>query len=345
MQEIEIIYPDDWHCHLRDGAYLATTVKMAAKSFKRVIVMPNLKTPVTTVAMAQDYLQRIQGYIPKGTHFTPLMTLYLTDKTTPQIIHEAKQSQFIYGCKLYPAGVTTHSQAGVTQLNNLYPAFAAMEKHQIPLQIHGEVNDPDIDIFDRERVFIDRHLIPLAKQFPGLKIVLEHITTLEAVTFIESGPQTLAATITPHHLMLNRNAMFAGGARPHHYCLPILKRKGHQEALIKAATSGNPRFFIGTDSAPHPKSQKESACGCAGIYNHIGAIEMYAQIFEKAQRLDKLEGFTSQFGANFYGLPYNQEKFILRKRATTIPAKIDFGDEELVPFLAGETIPWQHVPT
>lgn len=343
MHKLTITAPDDWHCHLRDNDYLATTVKMVSQQFKRAIVMPNLNPPVTTVALAGAYFERIKQMIPPQSGFTPLMTLYLTDETTPAIIQEAKKSQFIFAVKLYPMGVTTHSEAGVTNLEHIYPIIETMANHQLPLLIHGEVNDPEIDIFDREKVFIDRHLRPLIERFPTLKVVLEHITTEDAVQFVSQAPANLAATITPHHLLFNRNALLVGGIKPHHYCLPILKRKTHQAALIEAATSGNPKFFIGTDSAPHAKLKKESACGCAGIFNHIGAIEMYAHVFEQANKLDKLEGFTSHFGADFYGLPRNQEKFTLVKQSLPIPEIIPFGKDQLIPFLAGETLSWQHM--
>jgi dihydroorotase len=343
MQQLELIQPDDWHCHLRDGAFLSSTVPMAAKQFKRVIVMPNLNPPVTTVSAAQDYYQRIQRLVPKFHEFEPLMTLYLTDNTKPSDIIEAKQSQIVVACKLYPAHVTTHSQHGVTELKNLYPVFEAMAKQQMPLLIHGEVNSPDIDIFDREAVFIERHLSKLIKDFPELKIVFEHITTEQAVDFVKQGPKNLAATITPHHLMLNRNAIFVGGIRPHLYCLPVLKRQTHQEALIKAATSGNPKFFLGTDSAPHAKSKKEAPCGCAGIFNHHAAIEMYAHVFEQANALDKLEGFASKHGPDFYNLPYNTQKIRLVKTEQRIEKSLPFADEELIPFMADETLTWQKV--
>lgn len=343
MQQIEIIYPDDWHCHLRDGIALTTTIPMATKQFKRVIAMPNLQTPVSDVEAAEAYYHRIMAHVPNDVSFQPLMTLYLKDNTTPDIITHAAQSPLIFACKLYPAGVTTNSQAGVGKLLSLYSIFETMAKHQLPLLIHGEVNDHDVDVYDRERVFIDKHLQDIVKQFPDLKIVFEHITTKDAVDFVLSGPDTLAATITPQHLLYNRNALFVGGLRPHHYCLPVLKRKIHQEALINAAISGNPKFFIGTDSAPHAKSQKESACGCAGIFSHHAAIEIYAHIFDQANALDKLENFTSRFGADFYQLPYNQDKIILQKQSWTIPEEYPYLDESIIPFLASENISWQRV--
>lgn len=343
MEQIEIIYPDDWHCHLRDGAYLATTVPMVAKQFKRAIVMPNLNPPVTTAELVRQYHQRIMEHVPTGSSFTPLMTLYLKDSTTPEIIKEAKQEGLLFGCKLYPAGVTTHSQAGVTQLEKLFPALETMATLQVPLLIHGEVNDPEVDIFDRERIFIEKHLTTLLKEFPTLKIVLEHITTQDAVQFIKESANNVAATITPQHLWLNRNALFSGGIQPHHYCLPVLKRKIHQQALIQAATSGNPKFFLGTDSAPHPQAQKESACGCAGIFSHHAAMEMYAHIFEQENALPLFEGFASKFGPDFYGLPYNKEKLILRKQNWDVPEKLAFGNDTLIPFLAAKTLNWQQI--
>jgi dihydroorotase len=343
MQQIEIIYPDDWHCHLRDGHALALTVPMAAKQFKRAIVMPNLQPPIAEVENATAYYQRIMAHVPSGANFKPLMTLYLKDNTTVDIIRAAAENAHVFACKLYPAGVTTNSQNGVENLTSLYPIFETMAKYQLPLLIHGEVNDPDVDVFDRERVFIDKHLQTIVKEFSNLKIVFEHITTIDAVDFVIDGPSTLAATITPQHLYYNRNALFLGGIKPHHYCLPVLKRKIHQEALIKAATSGNPKFFIGTDSAPHAKSQKESACGCAGIFSHHAAIEIYAHIFDKANALEKLEGFTSKFGADFYQLPYNQDKIILQKQDWTIVEEYPYQDEVIIPFLASQSLNWQRI--
>ncbi len=347
MHTLEIIYPDDWHCHLRDGTSLLTTVPMAAKQFKRVIAMPNLKAPVSDAKMAQDYYQRIMTHVKdtqfnqKDTQFTPLITLYLKDSTTAEIIRQAKDSGLVFGCKLYPAGVTTNSQAGVASLEGLYPVFEEMAKVGLPLLIHGEVNDKDIDIFDRERIFIDRHLTDILKRFPSLKIVLEHITTADAVNFVLEAPNNVAATITPQHLLLNRNDLLVGGIKPHHYCLPILKRQKHQQALIKAAISGNSKFFIGTDSAPHAKSQKESDCGCAGIFSHHAAIELYAQLFDQENALDKLEGFTSKFGPDFYGLPYNKEKMTLIKKPWKIPEQFSYDNDVLIPFFASNTLNWQ----
>jgi dihydroorotase len=340
METIEIIYPDDWHCHLRDGDFLAATVQDISRQFRRAIVMPNLVPPITTVAMAQAYRDRIMKHIPKGNPFTPLLTLYLTDETTKDTIIKAKEAGII-GCKLYPAGVTTNSSAGVTALSKCHAVFEAMSEVGLPLLIHGEVNDPTIDIFDREGIFIERHLIPLTQRFPKLKIVLEHITTLDAVDFVWEASQNIGATITPHHLLLNRNDMLVGGIKPHHYCLPILKRQTHQNALIKAATSGNPKFFLGTDSAPHAKSKKETACGCAGVYNAFSAMELYAFAFDQANALDKLENFASCFGPTFYGLPINRDKLTLTKTSWQMPNTLAFGEETLIPFLAGETLTWK----
>ncbi len=340
MNELEIVYPDDWHCHLRDFSYLDTTVANSAKQFKRAIVMPNCVPPITTVQAAKEYLCRIEQSLPPNSTFQPLLTLYLTDKTTPELIREAKASGIIYACKLYPQGATTNSENGVTSLIKLYPVFEALSQYQLPLLIHGEVTAHEVDIFDRESVFIKQDLIPILKNFPQLKVVLEHITTNDAVDFVSAGPQTLAATITPHHLMLNRNDMLSGGLNPHYYCLPILKRQTHQQALIKAATSGNPKFFIGTDSAPHAKSKKESACGCAGIY-HTAALSIYADVFEKVNALDKLEGFASLFGPDFYELPYNKEKLFLHKKAWQVPKECVFAETTVVPFLANKQLSWQ----
>lgn len=340
-ESLRIRAPDDWHCHLRDTSSLPFTVGHTAKHFKRAIVMPNLQPPITNASLAQSYRQRILQSIPESLKFTPLMTLYLTDKTTPQDIQQAKKSGFIYGCKLYPAGVTTNSQAGVTDLSQLYPVFNEMMELKIPLLIHGEVNSPEVDVFDREKVFIEKYLQAITEQFPKLKVVLEHITTNDAVQFIKEGNENLAATITPHHLWLNRNDLLAGLIRPHYYCLPILKRQSHQHALINAATSGNPKFFIGTDSAPHPKSKKETACGCAGIFNSHCAIAVYATVFEQHQALDKLEQFISLAGPRFYELPPNTQIIELYKESWQIPKLMDYDKETIVPFLAGEILQWQ----
>ena len=338
---MEIIYPDDWHCHLRDKEALKTTVPLASFQFKRAIVMPNLNPPILNVQNALEYLKRIQECILENKEFTPLMTLYLTNNTTPEIIEEAAKSKIIFGCKLYPQGVTTYSQKGINDIKGLYPIFKTLSEVGIPLLIHGEVNDSSVDIFDRERIFIEQELIPLIKNFPSLKIVLEHISTQTAVDFIISSPENVAATITPHHLLINRNAIFQGGIKPHHYCLPILKRKEDQISLIQAAISGNPKFFIGTDSAPHEQSKKESDCGCAGIYNHHAAIELYATVFERENALDKLENFTSRFGPEFYGLPVNKEKIILHKEKWTLPKTLPFFNGNLILFMGGETLTWR----
>lgn len=340
MTEITITRPDDWHLHLRDGAALAAVLPDTAQRFARAIVMPNLRPPVTTTALAEAYAERIHAARPKDMNFTPLMTLYLTDNTPAEEIVRAKQSGIVKAVKLYPAGATTNSDSGVTDLLKCSATLEAMQKEGIPLLTHGEVTDSHIDVFDREKVFIDRHMIPLLKRFPDLKIVFEHITTREAAQFVaESGPN-VAATITAHHVLMNRNAMFTGGIRPHHYCLPVLKREEHRVALVQAATSGSPKFFLGTDSAPHAKTAKESACGCAGMYTAFAGIELYAEAFEDANALDRLEGFASHFGPDFYGLPRNTETITLKKQPWTVPAELAFGDEALVPLRAGETIRW-----
>lgn len=340
--EMTLLSPDDWHCHLRDGAYLATTVPVAAKQFKRAIVMPNLADPITTAKMALEYRKRILSYVPEKSDFTPLMTLYLTDDSSPSLINEAQSCEAIAGCKLYPANVTTLSNHGVTDIRRLYPTFEAMQRVGLPLLIHGEVNNPDIDIFDRERIFVETELSRLIQAFPDLKIVLEHITSKSAVDFIKAASSNVVATITPHHLYINRNALLVGGIHPHYYCLPILKRKEDQQALIGAAISGNPKFFIGTDSAPHTKTRKESSCGCAGIF-HSYAMSIYAQVFEDNHALDKLEGFTSRFGAQFYGLPTHSTTITLRKIRWIVPESIPFGKETVIPFLANETLLWEQI--
>lgn len=338
--EIELIQPDDWHLHLRDGAQLAAVVGLSARIFARAIVMPNLKPPVTTTEQALAYRDRILAALPPESRFQPLMTLYLTDQTTPAEIERAKASGAVFACKLYPAGATTHSDQGVTDIWRLQPVFEAMRALGMPLLIHGEVVDPWVDIFDRESAFIEQVLRPLIQRLPGLKIVLEHITTAEAVNMVRSGPETLAATITAHHLLYNRNAMLAGGIRPHVYCLPVLKRERHRLALIEAATSGDPRFFLGTDSAPHPRKAKETACGCAGIFTAHAALELYAEVFEQAGALDRLEGFASRHGPDFYGLPYNPGRVRLSKASWRVPGFYAFGDDQLVPLRADELIHW-----
>jgi dihydroorotase len=302
--------------------------------------MPNLKPPVTTTAQAESYRQRILQALPSNSDFQPLMTLYLTDDTTPGEISRAKNSGVVFAVKLYPAGATTNSDSGVTQLQKTYSALAAMEAHGLPLLVHGEATDASVDVFDREKAFIDKQLLPLTQQFPNLKIVFEHITTQDAVNFVLDASDNIAATITPQHLLLNRNAMLVGGMHPHNYCLPVLKRETHREALVAAAISGNRKFFLGTDSAPHSRGAKESACGCAGIYSAHAALELYATAFDRADALAQLEGFASHFGADFYGLPRNTDTVTLQRREQTIAQQIDFGDETLVPFFAGETLDW-----
>lgn len=341
MNPLLITCPDDWHCHLRDGAYLETTVVAAAQEFKRVVVMPNLKPPVTTVEGALQYRDRILAAMPRDRSFTPLMMLYLTDAMTSADIQTAKASGAIFGYKLYPQGVTTNAQAGISSISAIYPLLEALSEAQLPLLIHGEVIDPEVDIFDREAVFIEKELLPITHLFPKLKIVLEHITTKEAVDFITQAPSNVAATITPHHLLLDRNALFQGGICPHHYCLPLLKSRTDKEALLKAATSGNPKFFLGTDSAPHARNQKESACGCAGIYHGGHAIVAYALAFQEMNALDKLEGFASQFGPRFYELAENTDKIMILPAKDDVPEIIRFGKETLVPFYAGKSFPFK----
>ncbi len=333
--------PDDWHVHVRDGAGLRDVLADTARAFARAIVMPNLKPPVVTVAEAAAYRARIQAALPEGSDFTPLMTLYLTEATPPLELERARRSGWIHAVKYYPAGATTHSEAGVRDLSHCHEALSAMEALGLPLLVHGEVTDPAVDVFDRERVFIERHLIPLVQRYPRLKVVLEHITTASAVKFVLTADDTVGATVTPHHLLYNRNALFQGGMRPHYYCLPVLKREAHRQALVRAVTSGNPKFFLGTDSAPHARSTKENACGCAGIYSAHAALELYAEAFEAAGALDKLEGFASHFGADFYGLPRNTARVTLVRQSWTVPAQNPFGAESLVPLRAGETIAWK----
>lgn len=342
-QSLTITRPDDWHIHLRDNAALGNTVADAARQFGRAIIMPNLVPPVRDTAEAGSYLQRIQAATPANSDFRPLMTLYLTDQTSPETIKQAAASGFVHAAKLYPAGATTNSDSGVTALEKIYPALEAMSEAGMPLLVHGEVTHNHVDIFDREQRFIDEQLTALAQRFPQLKIVMEHITTSDAVEFVSSAGAQIAATITPHHLLFNRNHMLVGGIKPHFYCLPILKRNTHQEALIKAAISGNPKFFLGTDSAPHAKNAKENACGCAGCYSAFAAIELYAEAFEQHNALDKLEGFASHFGADFYGLPRNSEQVTLRREPWQVPHELQFGGQTLVPLYAGETLNWRLV--
>ena len=340
--QITLTRPDDWHIHLRDNAMLKAVVPDVAREFARAIVMPNLVPPVLSTDDARAYRERILAAVPAGMTFEPLMTLYLTGQTAPAEITRAKQSGIVHAVKLYPAGATTNSDRGVTDIRAVYPVFEAMQKEGMVLCVHGEVVDADIDIFDREKVFIDRVLMPLQREFPALKIVMEHITTKDAADFVSAAPAHVGATITAHHLLYNRNAMLVGGIRPHFYCLPILKRETHRLALVAAASSGNPKFFLGTDSAPHPKGAKESSCGCAGCYTAHAAIELYAEAFEQAGALDKLEGFASHFGADFYGLPRNTESITLVKEDWIAPDLIEVETGvELAPLRAGETIRWR----
>jgi dihydroorotase len=341
MQRLTIKRPDDWHLHLRDGAAMAAVLADSARRFGRAIVMPNLQPPVRTTHQALHYRERILAALPEGLAFEPLMTLYLTDDTAPEEIARAKLSGRVHGVKLYPAGATTHSDAGVTRLSRCFHALERMQELGMPLLVHGESTDPAIDVFDRERAFLEETLGPTLERFPRLKVVLEHITTRDAVQYVEVTGENVAATITAHHLLMNRNALFLGGLRPHHYCLPVLKREEHREALVEAATSGNPKFFLGTDSAPHAKSAKEAACGCAGIYTAHAAIELYAVAFEEAGALERLEGFAAEFGARFYGLPENRDTITLVREEWRIPETVAFGAERLVPLRAGESIPWK----
>lgn len=340
MQELTITRPDDWHLHLRDGDVLPATVSHTAKQFKRAIVMPNLAPPVTTTAQAQQYQQRILQATPAALDFQPLMTLYLTDSTQVSNIIDACESDTVFAAKLYPAGATTNSNNGVTDITKLAPVLDAMQKHQLPLLVHAEVTDTDIDIFDREHVFIDRHLNSIREQFPALKIVLEHATTQQAIEFVLASDNT-AATLTPQHLLLNRNDLLVGGVRPHNYCLPVLKRERHRVALLNAATSGNPKFFLGTDSAPHAVGAKESSCGCAGCFSAHAAIELYAEAFDNAQALDKLEGFSSFYGADFYGLPRNKDTITLTRNSWLAPKSYPFADEKIIPFRQDTPLQWQ----
>lgn len=337
---LTITRPDDWHLHLRDGPALRDTVSDAARHFARAIVMPNLAPPVITTEQAGIYRQRIITARPKGNNWQPLMVLYLTDNTSADEIDRAVASGFIHAVKYYPAGATTNSDSGVTDLKKVYPVLERMQRLGLPLLLHGEVTDAHIDIFDREAVFIERTLTPLCAQFPDLKIVLEHITTSQGTQFVTNSGQNIAATITPQHLLCNRNDLLAGGIRPHNYCLPILKRSSHQQALIEAATSGNSKFFLGTDSAPHAQNKKESACGCAGCYSHHAAIELYAEVFERAGALEQLEGFASLFGPAFYGLPVNQGTLTLRRAPWQLPATTQLGEDPMVPFYASQTLQW-----
>jgi len=343
MHSLTITRPDDWHLHLRDGGALKAVLPDTARQFARAIVMPNLRPPVTTTALAIEYRERILNALPVGANFEPLMTLYLTDKTTAEEIERAKASGIVHGVKLYPAGATTNSDSGVTNLGHCVAALEAMEKLGVPLLTHAEVTDSDVDVFDRERVFIERNMIPLLNRFPNLKVVFEHITTQDAADFVLQSPSNVAATITAHHLLMNRNDMFKGGIQPHHYCLPILKREEHRVALVKAAISGNPKFFLGTDSAPHAKHTKEAACGCAGMYTAHTAMELYAEAFEAAGALDKLEGFASFYGADFYGLARNTEQVTLVKESWKVPSSLPYEGDVLVPLKADQMLGWKMI--
>jgi dihydroorotase len=339
--ELTLTRPDDWHLHLRDGATMAAVLPHTAQRFARAIVMPNLKPPITTTGQALAYRERILAALPPGLSFRPLMTLYLTDRLAPDEIRRAAASGAVQAAKLYPAGATTHSESGVTRLEHIYPTLEAMQTVDLPLLVHAEVTDPEVDIFDRERVFIDRHLSRILQDFPELRLVFEHITTGDAADFVVQARPRVAATITAHHLLYNRNAMLAGAIRPHFYCLPVLKREAHRQALVQAATSGNPRFFLGTDSAPHPRDTKECACGCAGSYTAFAAIELYAEVFEQAGALERLEAFAAFHGADFYGLPYNKGRIRLIKESWKVPDSYPFGEGQLVPLRAGETLGWR----
>jgi dihydroorotase len=341
VRKLELRRPDDWHLHLRDGAHLEAVVGDTARRFARAIVMPNLKPPVTTTAQALEYRDRVRAARPQGTSFEPLMTLYLTDNTPPQEIRRARESGAVHAVKYYPAGATTNSDSGVTDLTRCHATLETMAEVGMPLLVHGEVTDPAVDIFDRERVFVERVLAPLVARIPTLKVVVEHITTREAAQFVLQATANIGATITAHHLLINRNALFAGGIRPHHYCLPVAKRERHRLALVQAATSGNRKFFLGTDSAPHARHTKEADCGCAGIYTAHAAIELYAEAFDAAGALDKLEGFASVHGAQFYGLPVNEERITLVREACAQPASVPYGDDELVPFRARDSVAWK----
>ncbi|WP_439859239.1 dihydroorotase [Pseudomonas sp. MBLB4136] len=338
---LTLLRPDDWHIHLRDGAVLPHTVADVARTFARAIIMPNLVPPVRNAAEAEGYRQRILDARPAGSGFEPLMTLYLTDNTSPEDVRQAKASGFVHGAKLYPAGATTNSDSGVTSIDKIFPALEAMAEIGLPLLVHGEVTRSEIDVFDREKAFIDEHLTRVVERFPGLKVVFEHITTRDAVQFVNAASANVGATITAHHLLYNRNHMLVGGIRPHFYCLPILKRNVHQEALLDAATGGSRKFFLGTDSAPHAKHAKESACGCAGCYTAYAAIELYAEAFEQRNALDKLQGFASEHGPDFYDLPRNSETITLVRQDWQVPASLPFGEQSVIPLRAGEPLRWR----
>lgn len=340
MDTIEIIQPDDWHVHLRDGDHMRAVLAHTAARFGRAIVMPNLKPPVTSTEAAARYRDRILQVLPSGARFEPLMSLYLTDNTRPDEIRRARDAGFVHAVKYYPAGATTNSDSGVTDIVRCADTLEAMAEAGMPLLVHGEVTDPQVDVFDRERVFLERTLGALVQRLPRLRIVLEHITTAEAAAFVRAAPENVAATITAHHLLLNRNAIFQGGVRPHHYCLPVLKRERHRQALVEAAISGSPKFFLGTDSAPHARHTKENDCGCAGVYTAHAGIELYAEAFDAAGALDRLEGFASLHGADFYGLPRNTRRIVLERRPWSVPQEYAYGEHRLVPMRAGGDIGW-----
>jgi dihydroorotase len=340
---LTLIRPDDWHLHLRDGEPMRSVVGATARVFGRAVVMPNLDPPVTTVGAAAAYRERIAAALPRDSRFAPLLTLYLTDQTTAEEIAQARRSGFIVGAKYYPAGATTHSDAGVSDPARAQTALEAMERQGLPLLVHGEATEPDIDVFDRERVFVDRTLSRIVRDFPALRIVLEHVTTAEAVDFVAAAPAHVGATITPQHLLYSRNALLAGGIRPHLYCNPVLKREKHRQALLRAATGGNRKFFLGTDSAPHARGAKENACGCAGCYSAHAALELYAEAFEAAGALDRLEAFASFHGADFYGLPRNGDSVTLRRESWTVPPEYTFGEKTVIPLRAGEVVHWRLV--
>ena len=341
MTRISLIKPDDWHLHLRSGEAMKSVVGMSARQMGRAVIMPNLSSPVKSVRQAQAYRKEIMKALPANSNFTPLMTLYLTDSTKPKEIYAAGDSSEVFATKLYPAGATTNSENGVTNITNIYPALEAMQKKEIPLLVHGEVVDPKVDVFDRESVFIEKVLYRVVKDFPDLKIVLEHITTKDAVDYVFGCKDNIAATITPHHLLANRNHMLVDGIKPHYYCLPVLKRQNpDQRALLKAATSGSPKFFLGTDSAPHDREKKESACGCAGIFSAHAAIELYAEAFDGEGAIERLEGFASIFGPDYYGLPHNREKITLERSPWKVPEQYEFAGSKLTPFFAGAKLSW-----
>jgi dihydroorotase len=340
MLRVKITKPDDWHLHLRDGETLRAVVPDSARRFARAIIMPNLKPPVVDTRLALAYRERILAALPRDVRFEPLMTLYLTDRISPREVRRARDSGAVFAVKYYPKGATTNSEHGVTDVRNSLATLEVMAEIGMPLLVHGEVTDPEVDVFDREKIFIERLLIPLLEHVPGLKVVMEHITTADSVNFVLAAPVNVSATITAHHLLLNRNAMFEGGIRPHHYCLPVLKREKHRLALVKAAVSGNPKFFLGTDSAPHPRHTKETGCGCAGIYTAHAGIELYAEAFEAANALDRLEAFASFHGADFYGLPRNRDQLVLLQQEWSVPEEMPLGQYSLVPLRAGSVVRW-----